>query len=470
MDHAAGATDRRLRRVPPSLCGARSCRVAGAVLALATLACGGSGAGKTVFIGAHVFDGTGAPLVLDAVVVVADGRIEALGPPDLVSVPRGAQEIRLDGKWIIPGLIDAHAHTERWMLSRFLTYGVTSVRDAGRPQTDIYRLRDSVSLRAIAGPTLYISGAPIDGRGASRPDAIQVRNAREARRAVDELVLASAHQAKIHTKITRTLLTPLMDEAATLNTPVMAHLGKVDAITAARLGIHSIEHMTGVVEATVANPTRFFQAHDDYYAGWTLVGQAWGQLDRASLDRTASRLLTAGVAIVPTLTLHEAYARLSDRTYARRLDLSGVPDDVQRAWNIPGLIRRAGLTASVAQALRRGRGGQDRFVRSFAQGGGLVGAGTDSPHPLVAPGASLHDELALLVAAGLTPEQAILAATRDNARLLNADSIGVLQPGKLADFVVLDGNPLEDIASSRSIHLVVSRGAVFRPDDLKQGW
>lgn len=437
---------------------------------LLAAACGGGGAGQTAFVGAQLFDGTGAPPILDAVVIVANGRIEAVGPPDLVSVPRGALEVRLDGKWIIPGLIDAHAHSEAWMMSRFLAYGVTTVRDAGGAQPGIYQLRDSVSLRTIAGPNLYVSGAVIDGLGSNRREAVEVRSAREARRAIDELVLANAHQAKIFSKITRTLLTPLMDEAATLNTPVMAHLGRVDAITAARLGVRSLEHMTGVVEATVPDPSRLFRAHDEYYEGWNLVGRVWGDLDSASLDRTARRLVAAGTAIVPTLALHEAYSRLDDRRYAGARDLTGVPDDMQRDWNIGGLIRRAGLSPGVLAALRRGRRGQDRFVRLFARAGGLVGVGTDTPHPLLAPGASIHDELALLVAAGLTPEQALLAATRENARLLAADSIGVIKPGALADFVVVNGDPLQDIANTRAIHMVISRGAIFRPADLKQVW
>lgn len=452
---------------PPAILSSRG--VCAALLAT-LVACGSPGAGKIAFVGGSLFDGTGAPPVLDAVVIVAGDRIEAVGPPDLVSVPRGAQEVRVDGKWIIPGLIDAHVHAERWMMSRFLAYGVTTVRDAGGAAPAIYLLRDSVSLRVIAGPTMYISGPVIDGAPATRSDAVEVRSARQARRAVDEIVLANAQQAKISSKLTRTLLTPLMDEATTLNTPVMAHLGKVDAVTAARLGVRSIEHLTGVVEASVANPGPLIDAHDDYYRGWTLVGRAWAELDSAALDRTARRLASSGIAMVPTLVLHEAFSRLDDPGYARRLDLSGVPADVQRAWGVPRLITRAGLTPGVVVALRRGRSNQNRFLRLFMRAGGLVGAGTDTPQPLLAPGASLHEELALLVQAGLSPEQALLAATRENARLLGADSLGVVQPGKLADFVVTNSSPLADIRNTSAVYMVVSRGAIYRPEDLKQGW
>ncbi|KPJ96003.1 MAG: hypothetical protein AMS18_01875 [Gemmatimonas sp. SG8_17] len=97
-------------------------------------------------------------------------------------------------------------------------------------------------------------------------------------------------------------------------------------------------------------------------------------------------------------------------------------------------------------------------------------AGSDSPNQLLAPGASLHRELELLVAAGLSPEQAILAATRNAALLLEADSIGTLLPGNVADFVILSGNPLNDIRNTRLIDRIVLRGTSMHPDELKLGW
>jgi imidazolonepropionase-like amidohydrolase len=102
--------------------------------------------------------------------------------------------------------------------------------------------------------------------------------------------------------------------------------------------------------------------------------------------------------------------------------------------------------------------------------GGRVVAGTDSPNPMLAPGASLHDEMRLLVAAGLTPEEALAAATREAARLLGADSIGVIAAGSVADFVVLTADPLADIANTRRIERVVARGTSYDPNELKAGW
>lgn len=429
------------------------------------------GEGTTAYIGAEVFDGTGAPLLLDAVILVSlDGHIEAIGTPDQVPIPRGATEIRLDGKWVIPGLIDAHTHADAWTLSRYVAYGVTSVRDVGGHQQTIMNLRDQALLGGVLGPRMYVSGAVIDGPSPTRPTATSVGTPTEARRAIDQLTLLAATQAKIYTKIDRRLLRPLMDEARELNLPVTGHLGKVDAVTAARLGVKTLEHMTGVVEAASSSPGRYYAAHNRFFRGWNLVERSWSQLDSATSDRTARQLIELGVRIVPTLILHETWAHLLDPRYTERLDLSGVPDSIQEAWDVPGLVRRAGITAADFRAFRRSRSAQDRFVRMYHRAGGTVAAGSDSPNQLLAPGASLHDEMAMLVRAGLLPRDALLAATRNVAHLLEADSIGVIRAGGVADFVVLDANPLEDIQNTKRINRVVLRGTAFMPEDFQEGW
>jgi imidazolonepropionase-like amidohydrolase len=421
-------------------------------------------------VGATVFDGTGAPPILDAVIIVSDGRIEEIGPPDLVKVPARALELRLDGRWVIPGLIDAHVHLESWSLARFLAYGVTSVRALGGDHDQVVALRDSVLLGALPGPRVYISGPMVDGRPATWPGATEVQNANAARRAVDDRVLIGAAQVKVYTKLNRRLLEPLVDEATALQIPVAAHLGKVDALTAAQLGVRSLEHMSGVVEATLADPTRLYRAHDDFFAGWKMFERSWVTLDSADQHRVARALAATDVTVVPTLVLHEAYGHLDDGEYIAQLDLAGVPQSVREAWDIPDLIERAGISSRDFTVFRSSRPAQDRFLRLFRRAGGAVAAGTDAPNQLLAPGASLHRELELLVAAGLSNEEALLAATREAATVLNSDSIGVLKAGASADLLVLDGDPLADIANVRLIERIVLRGVSFHPDEFKSDW
>ena len=228
-------------------------------------ACLNPGKGKTAFVGGTIIDGSGAPPILDGVIIVADGHIDEIGPPDLVDVPRGAVEIRVDGKWVIPGLIDAHVHAERWALTRYLAYGITSIRSMGGDRDSVAALRQSSLNGTLIGPRVFISGPTIDGRPATRPGATEVGSPEAARRAVDDRVLLGASAVKVYTKVDRRLLGPLIDEANALQMPVAAHLGKVDAVTAATMGVHSIEHMSGVVEAALADPSRLYRAHNDFF-------------------------------------------------------------------------------------------------------------------------------------------------------------------------------------------------------------
>ncbi len=438
------------------------------VLALA--ACN-PGKGKTAYLGATLWDGTGAPPILNAVVIVDQtGHIERAGRPEGIKVPRGAVEVRLDSKWIIPGLIDTDTHVERWTLPRFLAYGVTAARDAGSRQDTIVALREETSLGSIPGPRLYISGAMIDTKSSALPAATVVGTTDEARKAVDARTLFDASQAVVYGGIDSTLLAAIIDEAATVMLPVAGHLGKVDALRAARMGISAIEHLTGIVEATAANPAPYLQAHADYFQGWNLAERGWATLDSVRLQRTARTLKEAGVALVPSLSLHQVWAHLEDSTYLVTLDLAGVPAAVQEEWDVPDLIARARLGYDDYLAFRRSRPVQDRFVRMYHRLGGLVAAGSDAPNPLLAPGASLHDELVLLVAAGLKPEDALLAATRNAAQLLKVDSIGVVQDGAVADFVILSASPLDDIANTRKIEGVVARGVHRTERELRALW
>ncbi len=440
--------------------------VAAVLIGAVIIGCQGPGVGKTAYVGANIWDGSGAPPILDAVIIVSGAHIEAVGPPDEVDVPRGADVRRLDGKWIIPGLADSHTHVERWMLPQLLAHGVTTVRDMGGDQDSIVRLRDESNLGTILGPRIFMSGSAIDLAPATSPVARAVTSPNDGRRAIDSLVLMEASHATISSRVTRSVMVEMLNEARVLRLPIAAQLGRVDALTAAREGIHSIEHLSGVVEATVTDPSPYFRAHSNFYAGWKMSLRGWGQLDSASLDRTASALAETGVAMTPTLAYLEAFAHLRDQSFIQALDLSGVPQEVQDAWNIGRMVQRAGITSTDFIAFRRARPRQDLFVRRFKAAGGIVVAGSAAPNPLLAPGTSLHHELELLVAAGLSTREALLAATRDAARVLENDTLGLVRTEGIADFVVLNGNPLDDITNIREIYSVIFRGIEYTTDEI----
>jgi len=421
--------------------------------------------------GATLIDGSGGAPVHDALLLIKNGHIDAVARVGEIPVPRGARRISLIGKTIIPGLIDSHAHVERWAFQRYIAWGVTTVRDLHGKSDSAFAFKTDLNTGSDLGPRMFTAGAMIDGVPPTYPDATGAATPDEARKAVDQRAVAEADYVKVYTKITPELLKPLMDEAGTLRLPVAAHLGKTDALTAARAGVVSLEHMSGVVQAAVRNPAPYFRAHDQFLAGWTMEETGWGTLDSATLARVARELAATHVALVPTLVVHETLAHLADTALLSRPEMADVPSDTGNVVRrVASLRQRANWVSRDYAAFRRSRPVQDRFVREFKRAGGLIAAGSDAANQLLVPGAALHDEMRLLVGAGFTPVEAISAATRRGAQLLHADSLGMLTPGKVADLVVLNANPAEHIDATRSIAWVMTRGRIIRPDSLRAAW
>src|SRR5437868_1981395 len=169
-------------------------------------ACKPAGEGVIALEGATLIDGSGSEPVKDALILVKDGHIEAVARVNEVAVPRGAHEINLIGKTVIPGLIDAHAHVERWALERYVAWGVTTVRDLGAMTTDsAIALKNDCNLGSVLGPRLFTSGAMIDGVPPTYPTATGVAEASAARKAVDQRAVVGTDLLKIYTKITPSL-------------------------------------------------------------------------------------------------------------------------------------------------------------------------------------------------------------------------------------------------------------------------
>jgi imidazolonepropionase-like amidohydrolase len=422
-------------------------------------------------LGATVIDGSGGPALSDAVVVVRRGRIESVGTRAGFQLPARTTELDLSGRWIIPGLIDSHAHVAEWALPRYLAWGVTTVRDLHGGLDQALALRRKVNRGELAGPRIYSAGAMIDGLPTTYPDALGANRPEDARKAVDRLVNSGVDLIKIYTRIDPPLLTALLDEAKTFNLKVTGHLGLTDAVTAAKAGISSIEHLSGVPEAASSSAASLYTAHyRSFFAGWTAFERSWAGLDSAALDRVAHELAARKVMLVPTLVLHDTYSRLDDSTMLQDSALKAVPAVELSRWNLPDMIARAEWTESDFAAFRSSRPRQDLFLRLFHDAGGRIAVGTDAANQMLIPGYSEHQELALLVAAGFSPRDAIVAATRNGAVLLGVDSLGLIAPGKVADLVVLSADPQTDIRNARAIERVMSRGQMLSPDSIRATW
>ncbi len=420
-------------------------------------ACGPApGAGMQALTEATVIDVATGHDQPDAVILIRDGHVVSVGNAEDVSIPRGAEVTALPGRWIVPGLIDAHAHLQPWGLALALRFGVTTVRDLhdGEMLADTLR---AVSVRQPS-PRLFLAVAMLDGVPTTYPDAIPLVAPDSAEGAIGRVVAHGATWVKVYTHVTPDLLEAVVADARMRRLPVAAHLGLTDAITAARLGVASIEHLSGVPEAAGDSTALFAEHAKGFFAGWTAFERSWSTLDTASLALVASELAAQRVVLVPTLVLHETFSRLDDSTMLRAPDLSAVPDSARRNWNVPGMIKRAGWQRADFPLFRAARPVQDWFVHAFVTSGGRVVTGTDASNQLLVPGAAVHTEMELLVHAGLSPLEALRAATVWAADLLQADSLGRLRPGVPADLVVLSANPLADIRNSRKIERVMLGG------------
>lgn len=445
----------------------RPIRASLALAAALAAGCADAADRPVALLGATIIDGTGGPVLVDGGILVRHGRIEAIGPRETLILPRGTEEVELAGRFIIPGLVDAHTTAADWALPRYLEFGVTSVRDLhGELDASLARMRQSRDT-TWRGPRIFSAGATVDGPGAP-PPALASADDRGARQGVDRLSVAGAVTVSAGAGLSPDLLRAVVDEAGTFGLPVAAHLGLTDAVRASRFGVRSIEHLSGVAEALAPNAAQIAAAHrQGETAGWSMAERAWAALDSAALTRAASEVAGARVTLVPTLVLHETLSRLDDSTVYRDPSLRLVPEEVRRGWDLPNLVRQAGWTSGDFSAFRSARPKQDLFLRAFLRAGGTVVAGSGSPHELMVPGLALHQELELLVRAGLSPAQAILAGTRDAARLAGADSVGVLAAGRGADLVVLTKDPLQDIRNTRTIEWVMVRGRLLPLDSLR---
>ena len=442
------------------------------------LACRSREPDGVALLGATLIDGSGGPPLAESAIVVRRGHIESVGSRDNFQLPERTTAVDLTGKWIMPGLVDGHVHlvdpqagVARWSLSRYLAWGVTTVRDVHGPLRSALALRRQLDRGWRPGPRVYAAGAMIDGVPSTYPDAITASTPQEARRGVDRLVNTGADLVKVYTRMDKARLAAVLDEARVFNLRVAGHLGLTDAVTAARLGLGSLEHLSGVPEAALADPSALYAAHErSFFTGWTAFERSWAGLDSASLAHVAGVLAARTVIAVPTLVLHETFSRLDDPAVLGDTMLRAIPEEEQQRWNVPDMIARAGWTAADFAAFRRSRPAQDRFLRLFQAKGGRIAAGTDAANQMLIPGYSLHREMELLVAAGLTPDEAISAATRNGALLLRVDSLGLVAPGKVADLLVLTRDPLADIRNTLSIERVMLRGRSLSPDSIRATW
>jgi imidazolonepropionase-like amidohydrolase len=383
------------------------------------------------FVGVTVIDTQAGRARPSMTVVVAQGRIASVSPSQELRPPRGARIIDGRGKFLIPGLWDMHAHLhatlemdERdlsgrsFFAPRLVAHGVTGVRSMFDSWPAIRRLRAEIAAGIVVGPRIVASGPMLDGPQPYWPGAIACGTAAQARQAVERLARDGVDFVKIYSWLPRDAFFAIAAEARRAGLPVAGHVpNSVTAAEASAAGQKSIEHLFGV------------------------------SADPALL----AALIKNGTAVTPTLVVH--------RSAASGAELAAIPPSLRQFWLSPARDR----SADAAAARRR----EMRIVADMHKAGVLILAGSDTPNPYVMPGASLHRELELLVDAGLTPMQALQAATIRAADFLGmADRLGSIAQGNLADLVLLERDPLARIGNTRSIETVVLNGRLIERPEL----
>jgi imidazolonepropionase-like amidohydrolase len=413
-------------------------------------------------------------------VLLSGDRIIGVGR---IPVPRGAVEIDLTGKYVIPGLADMHVHSlgdEHVSPPLYLANGLTTVREMAAPDPVVYGWRDRIEAGTLLGPRMVVAGPIIDGDPTlwdpNLLHVLVVSDAVEARAAVRQSKAGGADFIKVYSRLNKASYVAIIDEARKQGLTVHGH--GPDELTSkevSNLGQRSIEHIhslglnVSTREAEVRRMVRAITVQTGDYNSWFRQMHAieWIAANTYSPARAADvfgTLRRNRTRVTPTLTMHNVldqidYTRL-DPNLAKYLseDSIGTYDYVVQT------MYGANRTAEEISHQQQMWAWRQRFVRELFAHDVPIMAGTDTGTPYSVPGFALHDELEHLVEAGATPRQALYAATVEPAKFLGMETqLGAVEAGRIADLVVLDADPLSDIRNSRRIDTVVTRGRIISP-------
>jgi imidazolonepropionase-like amidohydrolase len=387
-------------------------------------------------------------------VLIHEGRIVEIGAADAVRVPDGTETVQLEGKYVLPGLAEMHGHLagpDAAMNERILTlnvaHGILTVRSMlGHPAQ--LELRDRVARGELLGPRIYTSGPSANGGSVTTPEQA-AQMAREQKAAGYDLI-------KIHPGVPLDAFNALAATAKKVGIPFAGHVpAAVGVHRAIEAGFTSIDHLDGYAEAAVRDGVSLEGVQTGFFGS-----QIAQQLDTAKIPALVTKTKDAGVWVVPTETLMINF--LDERTpeaSVSRPEMAWLPAAQAESWAKARRDFQAGPQFSTRENRQALMAFRSALIKEMqVQGVGLL-LGADAPQVNNIPGLATHEELHAVVKAGLTPYQALVSGTRNVATYFGteADS-GTVATGRLANLLVLDANPLEDITNSLKRAGVVLNG------------
>ena len=426
----------------------------------------------TVITGATLIDVRNGHTIENSAVLIRGERIVQAGVKDRLKIPSDARVIDARGKWLLPGLIDMHVHlwdTDRLPLGLFLANGVTAIRDTGFSVLVMRLTAADLSSGKRIGPRLYFCGDLLDGQPPLYREAtLLVDTPERARSAVTFLADQGVDCIKVYNSVKEPELKEIIRTARERHLPVIGHVPRTLTMThAVELGMQGLEHIriTGREMLPVAEADTI-----DFLPLGTREPLLWQRFDPESekMKDLASFLAKSRVFLDPTMVADQSDFVVSWADQVSNPDNRYLPRPLFEKWKADGLPDFATVPPESKQRARDGFEKRKRFVGLCRRAGVRIIAGSDGAGlGTLLPGFGLQHELRLLVDCGLTPLEAIRAATVESAAALGKENdLGLVEPGYLADMVILGADPLEKIDNMGKIDLVVAAGRPYKPADL----
>ena len=454
------------------LAGIGSCQAQTAPVPTQQLAARGAlASGDLAITNVSIVTMTGATVLREAAVIARDGRITYVGPESGLRVPGGARVVDGGGGYLMPGLADMHTHlfsdgeevhdsAGPAELGVMVAHGVTAARlMIGTPAQLV--LREGVRTGTVVGPQLWVASPHLTGR--PMENAIVTTTDSEAREAVRRAKREGFDFVKVTLFLTPPVWEAIIDEAKRQGIAVVGHVEpEVGVIRAAAVG-QQLEHLDAFLEAALADSAPMTASLTQ---GRVFNMRNWPSLDfidTRKIDALAGAVARSGVYVGPTQNVFNTAFAIGESldTIRARQDFKHWPPRVREGYLQAHARYWAAANDSLKTRARRAKyvAVRNQFVKAIQDSGGKLLAGSDTPEWFHLYGSGLHRELGALVRAGLTPYEALVAATRRPAEYLGASSHwGTIETGKRADFVLVTGNPLEDIANTARIRGVAVGG------------